>query len=223
MSKGGGFSVKSEKKTSTEVLYAFDAGQTENDTVVVGIDEAGRGPLAGPVVAAAVVLDHSAPIDGINDSKKLSAGKRDRLFEEIISRSVGWASGSASVREIDRVNILQATFLAMWRAVCSLKVKWNVLLVDGNRMIPQFSSGCQRTVVGGDAVSASIAAASICAKVIRDRIMSECQEDYPQYCFGKHKGYGTAFHRRCIQQYGLSPLHRRTFCSHLLMQTTLDL
>lgn len=207
----------------TDRLYAFDIGEAEGGRRLVGIDEAGRGPLAGPVVAAAVVLDLRSPVAGVNDSKKCSIRKRERLFAAITDHAVAWATGSASPEEIDRVNILQATFLAMSRAVQSLHLPWDLALVDGNRTIPHLPFDCQKAVVGGDARSASIAAASICAKVTRDRLMNDYHGRYPQYRFNEHKGYGTAWHRECIRNRGICAVHRKSFCRNLILQTTLEL
>lgn len=174
-----------------------------------GVDEAGRGPLAGNVYAAAVILDPENPIDGLNDSKKLTEKRREALFPEIQEKALAWAIGIATVGEIDRVNILEATYLAMRRAVESLKVKPSMALVDGNRNpglgIPT------RLLVKGDATSASVAAASILAKVARDRYMKELAEQYPEYRFDQHKGYGTALHYQMLDEYGVSPVHRLSF------------
>ncbi len=217
--------VRCEKESSNhkDRLYEFDRNETSDGAVILGIDEAGRGPLAGPVVAAAVVLDLTVPIEGVNDSKKLPALKRDRLFDLITGSALGLGVGIASSVEIDSVNILQATFLAMSRAVGNCSAQWDRALVDGNRIVPQFSPDRQKAVVGGDARSASIAAASIVAKVTRDRIMKDVHLLYPEYRFDIHKGYGTDFHRKLIKKLGLCPVHRRSFCAELVLQTTLDL
>lgn len=180
---------------------------------VCGIDEAGRGPLAGPVCAAAVILPLDCFIPGLNDSKKLTEKKREALFPVICEQAVAWGIGWASAQEIDEINILQATFLAMKRAVEELKLQPGWALVDGNRMPPLAIPG--ETVVKGDAQCASIAAASILAKVSRDRLLREWDERYPQYGFGKHKGYGTKAHYEAIRQYGLLPIHRRSFLKNL--------
>jgi ribonuclease HII len=180
----------------------------------VGIDEAGRGPLAGPVVAAAVVLDLSAPIDGVNDSKKIKPEKREMLYEQICCKARSWAVGEASHEEIDRYNILQATFLAMKRAVDKIKVSWNLALVDGNQYIPSLDKAIQKPVVKGDGQSASIAAASIIAKVTRDRIMERYHQEFPDWDFASHKGYPTQRHRQCIGQFGLCGIHRKSFCTN---------
>ena len=190
---------------------------------LAGTDEAGRGPLAGPVVAAAVILDVTSPIIGINDSKKLSPLQREQLYVEITASAREWAVGSATPEEIDRNNILRATFSAMQRAVGALTTPVSRILVDGNLKIAGIATDLQQTVVGGDALSASIAAASILAKVTRDRYMMEQHTNFPDYGFNLHKGYGTALHRERIKQFGLCPIHRKSFCSSLVLQTTLDL
>lgn len=181
---------------------------------VCGIDEAGRGPLAGPVFAAAVILPEGCTIKGINDSKKLSPKKREALFGEIEAGAVAYGIGFATEEEIDEINILQATFRAMKRAFDALKIPPDLALVDGNRM-PALSVET-RTIVQGDALSASIAAASILAKVSRDRLMRQVDEIYPQYGFAKHKGYGTAYHVEMLKKYGPCPVHRRTFLKKIL-------
>lgn len=180
---------------------------------VCGIDEAGRGPLAGPVCAAAVILPKAALIPGLNDSKKLSAKKRDELFEIITREAVAYGIGWADENEIDSINILQATYLAMHRAVSLLKVKPMAALVDGNRD-PKLSMKTL-CIVGGDGKCPSIAAASIIAKVSRDRYMLEIDKKYPQYQFAKHKGYGTKLHYEMILKYGVSLVHRKTFLKNL--------
>ncbi len=179
-----------------------------------GIDEAGRGPLAGPVYAAAVILPHGVEIDGLNDSKKLSEKKREQLFDVIREKAVAYSIASASVEEIDERNILQATFLAMRRAVEGLSVQPELCLVDGNRN-PEVGVH-SRLVVKGDATSACIAAASILAKVSRDRHMLELAEKYPQYQLEKHKGYGTKLHCELIYQHGVSEIHRKSFMGKIL-------
>jgi ribonuclease HII len=175
---------------------------------VCGVDEAGRGPLAGPVFAAAVILPPGTEIEGLNDSKKLSEKKREALYGEICEKAEAWSVASASEKEIDELNILQATFLAMRRAVEGVPGA-AFALIDGNRMPPLELPG--RCVVGGDGKYACIAAASILAKVSRDRYMCRLAERYPQYAFEKHKGYGTTLHYQMIRQYGPSPVHRLSF------------
>lgn len=191
--------------------YEFDrAIRDEGFSCICGIDEAGRGPLAGPVFAAAVILDPEDCIEGINDSKKLSEKKREQLFDQICARAAAYAIASASVEEIETFNILQATFLAMRRALEALSLTPEVALIDGNRLPPELSVPA-RCVIKGDALSASIAAASILAKVSRDRYMLKMAEQYPQYAFEKHKGYGTAVHYEALRTYGPSPIHRMSF------------
>ena len=177
--------------------------------LVAGVDEAGRGPLAGPVVAAAVILPTSFRHEEINDSKLLSEGKRKELVPVIEKESLGWAVAAVDEREIERINILQATLLAMTRAVRGLLCRPDYLLVDALN-IPEIELP-QKAIVKGDRLSASIAAASILAKVSRDRVMEEYHEQYPRYNFRRHKGYGTAEHREAISRFGPCPIHRRTF------------
>ena len=174
-----------------------------------GIDEAGRGPLAGPVVAAAVVLDPDKPINGLNDSKALKHEVRLALKDEIQERSIGWALGCANVEEIDRLNILQATLLAMRRAVSNLNMSIDMALVDGN--VDPGLACPTKTIVRGDTKVAAISAASILAKVFRDSVMVSSSEDYPEYGFDRHKGYGTREHLFALKQYGPSTFHRKTF------------
>lgn len=174
-----------------------------------GVDEAGRGPLAGPVMAAAVMLDPAQPIDGLRDSKKLSAGARERLADEIRLRAVAWCVAEASVAEIDQLNILQATLLAMQRAVAGLARAPDDVWVDGNRC-PNWAWRSQAVVKGDDKVAA-IAAASILAKTVRDQFMCRLHDDYPAYGFARHMGYGTAVHLAALQAHGACPQHRRSF------------
>ena len=181
---------------------------------ICGIDEAGRGPLAGPVYAAAVILPIDLEIDGLNDSKKLTEKKREALFDIICEKAVSYSIGIATEEEIDEINILNATFLAMRRAVDGLSVKPDYALIDGNQH-PGLSIQ-DETVVKGDGKSMSIAVASILAKVSRDRFMLEIAEKYPEYCFEKHKGYGTKLHYEMIEKYGVSPVHRRSFLKKIL-------
>lgn len=176
---------------------------------VCGVDEAGRGPLAGPVFAAAVILPDNCEIEGLNDSKKLSEKKREALFDVIKEKAVSWSVASADEKIIDEINILQATYLAMKNAVEGLDVPADYALIDGNRMPPIAIDG--ETVVKGDAKSMSIAAASILAKVSRDRFMLELDKEYPQYQFAKHKGYGTKLHYEMLTEHGISDCHRLTF------------
>ncbi len=181
---------------------------------IAGVDEAGRGPLAGPVYAAAVILPESARLDGINDSKKLSEKKREELFEKITEIAVAYSVYSVDEKEIDEINILNATHKAMCGAVKNLSVTADYVIIDGNSIkgmdLPH------ETVVKGDAKSISIAAASILAKVSRDRYITEMAKKYPEYGFDKHKGYGTKAHTDAILEYGVSPIHRKTFLKKLL-------
>lgn len=193
------------------VDFSYETGlKARGFTLVCGVDEAGRGPMAGPVCAAAVILPDGLALEGLDDSKKLSEKKREALFEPIKARALAYGIAFASAAEIDRLNILNATFLAMNRAVAALALPPDVLLVDGNTTrgisgYPSFS------LIGGDGKSASIAAASILAKVSRDRLMRKLDEQYPQYGFAKHKGYPTKAHREAILQYGPCPQHRLSF------------
>ena len=174
-----------------------------------GVDEAGRGPLAGPVVAAAVILDPLNPISGLNDSKKLSAKRRDALAVAIRAKALAWSVAEASVEEIDRINILQASLLAMRRAVEGLKIQPETALIDGNRC-PQLACPAE-AVVGGDGKVASIAAASILAKTVRDAGMLVLHAEYPMYGFDRHMGYPTALHLQALREHGPSPVHRRSY------------
>lgn len=177
--------------------------------MICGVDEAGRGPLAGPVVAAAVILDPARPIAGLADSKKLSAGRRERLAGEIREKSLAWCVAEASVEEIDEINILQATLLAMQRAVVGLRIVPGEALIDGNRC-PALEVPA-RAIVGGDATVAEISAASILAKTVRDAGMRDLHALFPQYGFDRHKGYGTAAHLAALCTHGPCPAHRRSF------------
>lgn len=178
--------------------------------VICGIDEAGRGPLAGPVHAAAVILPIGLEIEGLNDSKKLSEKKREQLFDIICEKAIDYSIGVATEKEIDEINILNATFLAMHRAVEGLKIRPDYALIDGNQY-PKIPFVTEETVVKGDAKSMSIAAASILAKVSRDRFMLEKTKEFPQYEFERHKGYGTKLHYDKIREFGPSPIHRMSF------------
>lgn len=194
-------------------LFDYDSELRREYPIICGVDEAGRGPLAGDVYTAAVVLSDQVLIDYLNDSKKLSEKRRELLYDEIIGKADAYCIATASVEEIDRLNILNATMLAMKRAVEGLELKPDLVLIDGNKL-PELE--CEsRYVIHGDAVSASIAAASILAKVSRDRYMCRLDEQYPQYCFGKHKGYGTKLHYEKIAEFGISEVHRRTFLKKL--------
>ncbi|MBQ5490347.1 MAG: ribonuclease HII [Oscillospiraceae bacterium] len=191
-------------------LWIYEQQYTENGSLTVaGVDEAGRGPLAGPVFAAAVILPFGTEIDGLNDSKKLSEAKREKLFDIITDKAVAYGIASASEKEIDGINILEATFLAMNRALKQIEGSFDLALIDGNR-----NKGIEYpsvTVIKGDALCADIAAASILAKVSRDRFMYTMADKYPQYGFEKHKGYGTKLHYENIAKYGVCPIHRKTF------------
>ncbi|WP_306544845.1 ribonuclease HII [Malikia spinosa] len=197
--------MRSSKSLSLEQV-AFD---WETPALVAGVDEAGRGPLAGPVVAAAVILDERQPIAGLADSKKLSAARRDQLYDEIRAKALCCCVAQASVEEIDRLNILQATLLAMQRAVAGLRLKPGLVLVDGNRL-PLLEMRAE-AIVKGDAKVAAISAASILAKVTRDRGLELLDQHYPQYGFARHKGYGTAEHLQALRLHGPCPEHRRSF------------
>ena len=189
--------------------YYYERTAKENGfQIVCGIDEAGRGPLAGPVYAAAVILPDDVIIEGLNDSKKLSEKKRELLFKEIKEKAI-YSVGTASVEEIDELNILNATYLAMQRAFDGLPKRPQAAFVDGNRL-PALPVPA-KAIVKGDYLSASIAAASIIAKVSRDRYMLELAEKYPEYEFERHKGYGTKLHYEKIREYGISDVHRKTF------------
>lgn len=186
-----------------------DAGYSH----VCGVDEAGRGPLCGPVVAAACILPAGLVIDGLNDSKKLTPKKRDKLFDLICENAVAYSIAQASVVEIDELNILEATLLAMRRAIAGLSVPADYALIDGN--VDRDFSIPARAVIHGDAISPSIAAASILAKVTRDRQCIELDRLYPQYGIAKHKGYGTKVHMDALRQYGPAPIHRKQFIRFL--------
>ena len=197
-----------------DLLYFERAAYDRGARVICGIDEAGRGPLAGPVCAAAVILPRelnlAEALPGLNDSKKLSDARRRELFEKIKAVAVSYGIAFASAEEIDEINILQATFLAMARAAAQLPEKPDLALVDGNRE-PDLGGIPVENLVGGDGRSASIAAASILAKVTRDDLMIRLAEEYPQYGFEIHKGYGTKRHYAALEEFGPSPVHRRSF------------
>lgn len=186
----------------------------EGYELICGVDEAGRGPLAGPVCAAAVILPQGLMLDGLNDSKKLTEKKREELFPQIRENALSFSIAFADVEEIERLNILGATFLAMNRAIAGLGLRPQLALIDGNR-----NRGIEtesRCIIGGDGKCASIAAASILAKVSRDHLMLELAKKYPQYGFEKHKGYGTKAHYEALRQYGPSPVHRMSFLKSFL-------
>ncbi|MBQ6240100.1 MAG: ribonuclease HII [Firmicutes bacterium] len=199
-----------------EMSEAENRLREQGYTLICGVDEVGRGPLAGPVMAGAVILppDTELVIPGVDDSKKVSAKKRAELYDVIREKAIAWAVGAADVETIDRINILQATMLAMRRAIAQLTLQPDALLIDALTLhdisIPQ------QPIVHGDARSVSIAAASILAKVTRDTLMEELDELYPQYGFRDNKGYGTAAHIAAIREYGPCPIHRRTFIGHFV-------
>ncbi len=190
-------------------MYSYEKKLGKEFNLIAGIDEVGRGPLAGPVVAAAVILDPLRPIDGIQDSKKITPKKRDELVYEILNKSVSVSVASIGPRQIERINILNASLEAMRVSVSRLMLQPDFLLIDGNRMIDSIIP--QETIVKGDSLCASIAAASIVAKVCRDRIMVRMNSHYPGYGFEKHKGYPTKEHLECIRNLGATKIHRRTF------------
>lgn len=194
-------------------LFEYDSAVRQEYPIICGVDEAGRGPLAGDVYAAAVVLKDGDMIDYLNDSKKLSEKRREQLYDIIIDRAEAYCIAVASVEEIERLNILNAAMLAMKRAVAGLGVTPDLALIDGNRL-PDLDCKA-RFIIKGDAVSASISAASVLAKVARDRYMKEVAEKYPQYVFEKHKGYGTKLHYEMLEKYGISDVHRRSFLKKL--------
>ena len=191
-------------------LWDYEKEQLDNgNKKICGVDEAGRGPLAGPVCAAAVILPFGLEIEGLNDSKKLSEKKREKLYDVIVEKALAYGIAFASEKEIDELNILQATYLAMNRAIEKLNTDIDIALIDGNRNSGiNYDSVC---IVGGDGKSASIAAASILAKVTRDRYMLELDKKYPEYSFAKHKGYGTKIHYEALREHGPSEVHRLTF------------
>lgn len=182
---------------------------------ICGVDEAGRGPLAGPVCAAAVILPEDCEIEGLNDSKKISEKKRELLFDVIIEKALAYSIAFGSVEEIEEYNILEATYIAMNRAIEGLNIKPDFALIDGNRVPKGISIPCE-TIVKGDAKSCSIAAASILAKVTRDRLMLEYDKKYPEYLFSAHKGYGTKAHYEAIKQHGVCEIHRLSFLKNVL-------
>ena len=192
----------------TADMWEIERGLSDY-SLICGVDEAGRGPLAGPVCAGAVILPKELCIQGLDDSKKLSDKKRRALYDVICKEALYWGFGLASVDEIEEYNILGATFIAMNRAIDSLKAEPDFCLVDGNN-ISGIHRKCQ-CVIGGDGRSANIAAASIIAKVTRDRLMEKYAEEYPQYAFEKHKGYGTKLHYERLREFGPCPIHRMSF------------
>ena len=194
----------------TDDVWAFEKRARENGfTAVAGIDEAGRGPLAGPVVSAAVILPKDLPVSGINDSKKLSPKKREKLYDDIYRHAISVGVGIVDPVEIDRINILQASLAAMAMSVRNLFPAPDFLLIDGQFPIP--ANFPQKPVINGDSLSISIAAASIIAKVTRDRMMAVYAEEYPEFDFSTNKGYPTKAHKEAIRKFGCSPIHRLTF------------
>lgn len=191
-------------------LWAYEHEyRTSGYKLICGVDEAGRGPLAGPVFAAAVILPHGVEIEGLNDSKKISEKKREKLFDVICETALAYGIASSSEQEIDDINILNASLLAMKRAVSKLDNVPDLIFVDGNKV---FETDIHtKSIVKGDSLSANIAAASILAKVSRDRYMLELAKKYPEYMFEKHKGYPTKLHYECVEKYGISDVHRKTF------------
>lgn len=204
-----------EELSRQELMWKYEKELlSQGYKAIAGVDEAGRGPLAGPVFAAAVILPHGCIINGINDSKKLSEAKREKLFDEICEKAISFSVSSVDEKVIDEINILNATHLAMNNAVNALDVSPDYVIIDGNSIknmtIPH------QTIVKGDANSISIAAASILAKVSRDRFINEISTKYPEYGFDKHKGYGTKLHREALLKYGPCEIHRKTFLKKIL-------
>ena len=196
--------------------YEFEkAAVNSGFSCICGVDEAGRGPLAGPVCAAAVILPAGAVIEGLDDSKKLTEKKRERLYDIIKQTAVAYSVAYGTLEEIETVNILEATYLAMNRAIEGLNVKPDFALIDGNRVPRGIKIPCE-TIVKGDSKSMSVAAASVLAKVTRDRLMLEYDKKYPEYNFKKHKGYGTKEHTELIKQYGPCEIHRPSFLKNIL-------
>lgn len=196
--------------------YEFEkAALNSGFNIVCGVDEAGRGPLAGPVCAAAVILAPDTVIEGLDDSKKLSEKKREMLFDVITEKAISFSVAYGTLEEIESLNILEATFLAMSRAIDGLSVKPRFALIDGNRVPKNIKIPCE-TIVKGDSKSMSVAAASVLAKVTRDRLMLDFDSKYPQYDFKKHKGYGTKEHTELIRKYGPCEIHRLSFLKNIL-------
>lgn len=203
-----------EEERLRHMLEIEDSLYQKGYKLVCGVDEAGRGPLCGPVVAAAVILNKDEMIEGVNDSKKLSEKKRENLYDIITKKALAVGVGISDVDIIEDINILNATKLAMKQAINNLKINPDFVLIDGNQMIDIDIDA--QTVVSGDAKSESIAAASIIAKVTRDRLLKDYDKKYPEYGFAKHKGYGTKAHIEAIKKYGLTPIHRKSFCSKFI-------
>lgn len=210
-----GETVKEEElERLKNMLLIEESLYDEGYEYICGVDEAGRGPLCGPVVAAAVILPKHGCIEGVNDSKKISEKKREKLYDDIMKWAIAVGIGISDVDVIEKVNILNATKIAMKKAIESLSIKPDYVLIDGNQKID--IDILQETVVSGDAKSESIASASIIAKVTRDRMLRKFDEMYPEYGFAKHKGYGTKAHIEAIKKYGLTPIHRKSFCTKFI-------
>lgn len=205
-----------EQERLKHMLEIEDDLYSKGYKLICGVDEAGRGPLCGPVVAAAVILKPDDMIEGVNDSKKISPKKREELYEVIMNKALAVGVGIKDFDVIEKVNILNATKLAMKEAIENLKVRPEYVLIDGNQMIDIDIKA--QTVVSGDAKSESIAAASIIAKVTRDRMLIEYDKKYPEYGFKNHKGYGTKAHIEAIKKYGLTPIHRKSFCTKFVKE-----
>ena len=204
-----------ERLTNLKKIEEDIYNKSENFKYICGIDEAGRGPLAGPVVVASVIMPRDSMIEGVNDSKKVSEKKREKLYDLILDEAISYGIGIIDQNEIDEINILNATKKGLTKSINELKVKPDLILVDALTHID--TNGIPyESIIKGDAKSYSIAAASIIAKVTRDRIMREWDKIYPQYGFGKHKGYGTSAHISAIKEYGLCPLHRKSFTTHFI-------
>lgn len=200
-------------------LREFDKAVFDHYGTVCGIDEAGRGPIAGDVFAVAVILDPNNPIEGLNDSKKLSAKKREALYDEICEKALEYCISQVTVNRIDTTDILSADLEAMKNTIVRLHTKVGIVLVDGDVLPDIEFNGTLKNVIGGDAKSEAVAAASILAKVERDRYMCEMAQKYPEYGFEKHKGYGTKAHYAAIEEHGLCPIHRRTFLKKYVEET----
>jgi ribonuclease HII len=207
-----------QEQKRLEEMLTYERQYGEMCQFICGIDEAGRGPLAGPVVAAAVILPRGLTIPYVNDSKKLSEKRRELLYPEIMEKALAVGVGIVSPERIDEINILQATFEAMRQAVSKLSVSPDFVMVDGNKRIPDLEIP-QMALVKGDGKSMSIACASIVAKVTRDHMMTEYDKMYPEYGFASHKGYGSASHIQAIQEFGPSPIHRRSFITHIICKS----
>jgi len=205
------YSYNDKEKERLKLLQKYEEeARREGYKLIAGIDEAGRGSWAGPVVAAAVILPPGTFIPGIDDSKKLTLRERERLYDEIINKALDFSAGFSSVETIDKENILNATYMAMRESLKGLKIKPDMVLIDG-RPVPSLGGFSQLSIVKGDGKSISIAAASIIAKVTRDRKMKDLSALYPEYGFHRNKGYGTKAHHEALKKYGVSPIHRKTF------------